>query len=159
METIDDIVREMREFADTESQSIGRDVLRRSIQHFADRIKAAVKREREATCRESLQVGNAAKMREALKAVYECAKDGILTIRESAFEKVLSALAEPPRNCDLYTIEVEAGEAFIAWYNTVYDLDGDELNEVSSCDLKHNVDDILYDYIKWLFAEAKGEAK
>lgn len=47
METLEDILREMREFADTESQSIGRDVLRRRIQHFADRIKAAVKRERE----------------------------------------------------------------------------------------------------------------
>ena len=46
-ETIADIVAEMREFADTDSQSIGRDVLRRRIQHFARRFEA-VKREREA---------------------------------------------------------------------------------------------------------------
>ena len=46
-ETIADIVAEMLEFADAESQSIGRDVLRRRIQHFARRFEAAVKRERE----------------------------------------------------------------------------------------------------------------
>ena len=45
------------------------------------------------------------KMREALEAVYECAKDGVLTIRESAFEKVVAALAEPLRNCDVGTAE------------------------------------------------------
>ena len=44
-ETIADIVAEMREFADTDSQSIGRDVLRRRIQHFARRIEAAHQRE------------------------------------------------------------------------------------------------------------------
>ena len=44
-ETIADIVAEMREFADTDSQSMGRDVLRKRIQHFARRIEAAWKRE------------------------------------------------------------------------------------------------------------------
>lgn len=47
-ETIAEIVAAMLEFADAESQSIGRDVLRRRIQHFARRIEAAAKREREA---------------------------------------------------------------------------------------------------------------
>ena len=47
-ETIADIVSEMLEFADTDAQTIGRDVLRRRIQHFARRFEAAVKREREA---------------------------------------------------------------------------------------------------------------
>lgn len=41
------------------------------------------------------------KMREALEAVYECAKDGVLTIRESAFEKVVAALAEPPTQAEI----------------------------------------------------------
>ena len=40
-ETIADIVAEMLEFADTDSQTIGRDVLRRRIQHFARRFEAA----------------------------------------------------------------------------------------------------------------------
>ena len=34
-ETIADIVEEMLEFAETDSQTIGRDVLRRRIQNFA----------------------------------------------------------------------------------------------------------------------------
>ena len=38
-ETIADIVAEMLEFADAESQSIGRDVLRRRIQHFQDALR------------------------------------------------------------------------------------------------------------------------
>lgn len=44
-ETIADIVMKMIEFADTDSQTIGRDVLRRRIQHFAKRIEAAHQRE------------------------------------------------------------------------------------------------------------------
>lgn len=44
-ESIKDVLRELREFADTDSQSIGRDVLRREIQHFANRIEAAYKHE------------------------------------------------------------------------------------------------------------------
>ena len=44
-ETIADIVAKMLEFAETDSQTIGRDVLRRRIQHFANRIEAAAKRE------------------------------------------------------------------------------------------------------------------
>ena len=44
-ETIADIVAKMLEFADTDSQSIGRDVLRRRIQNFARRLEAAAKRE------------------------------------------------------------------------------------------------------------------
>jgi hypothetical protein len=52
------------------------------------------------------------KQREALEAVYESAKDGMLTIRESAFEKVLEALKEPLRNCDVGTAE-EQEERYI----------------------------------------------
>ena len=44
-ETIADIVSEMIEFAETASQTIGRDVLRRRIQNFARRFEAAAKRE------------------------------------------------------------------------------------------------------------------
>ena len=84
-EAIADIVAVMLEFAETDSQTRGRDVLRRRIQNVARRFESAAKREREAgaeaaqicgeigemsgreaTCKDSLQVGNAAKMREAL---------------------------------------------------------------------------------------------
>ena len=44
-ETIADIVAEILEFAETDSQTIGRDVLRRRIQNFAKRFEAAAKRE------------------------------------------------------------------------------------------------------------------
>lgn len=66
MKTVDEILREMREFADADSQTIGRDVLRREIQHFADRIKVAVAKSATTTppCKESSQVGNGANMRE-----------------------------------------------------------------------------------------------
>lgn len=43
MEEIDAILQEMREFADADSQNIGRDVLRLKIHHFTDRIGMAVK--------------------------------------------------------------------------------------------------------------------
>ena len=71
------------------------------------------------------------KMREALEAVYECAKDGVLTIRESAFEKVVAALAEPLRNCDAF----------------------------SKAEVLEVLEDRSFskeDTIEWLFAEAKG---
>lgn len=51
------------------------------------------------------------KTREALLAVYDCAKDGVLAIRESAFEKVVEALTEPIRNCDVGT-EHEQSDRF-----------------------------------------------
>ena len=44
-ETIADIVSEMIEFAETDSQTIGRDVLRRRIQNFARRFEEAAKHE------------------------------------------------------------------------------------------------------------------
>ena len=44
-ETIADIADEMLKFAETDSQTIGRDVLRRRIQHFARSFEAAAKRE------------------------------------------------------------------------------------------------------------------
>ena len=65
-ETIADIVAEMLEFADTDSQTIGRDVLRRRIQHFARRIEAAAKRERKAGAAAAHQL-EVAELRECLK--------------------------------------------------------------------------------------------
>lgn len=62
------------------------------------------------------------KAREALLAVYACAKDGVLTIRESAFEKVLEALKEPVRNCDIGTAG-EQDERFVEFCNGNYDHD------------------------------------
>ena len=138
-ETIADIVAEMREFADTDSQSMGRDVLRRRIQHFARRFEAAAKREREAgseaaqICgeigemigreaagKDSLQVGNAAAMREALEALvgvidkcdsgdplwWHIGAKGVKPLKDAR-----AALSAPPRNCDVGTV-AEQNERF-----------------------------------------------
>ena len=72
-------------------------------------------------------------------------------------KEALATLAAPPRNCDRFANEAEARKAFIVWYNTVYELWGDKWNEVESCDLKHNVNDILQDYIEWLFSQAEEQ--
>ena len=79
----------------------------------------------------------------------------------SVIIKARDALNLGRRNCDRFANEADARKAFIVWYNTVYELNGDKWNEVSICDLKHNVNDILQDYIEWLFSPAedtKGES-
>jgi hypothetical protein len=48
------------------------------------------------------------KQREALEAVYKRAKDGVLTILESEFEKVLEVFKKPLRNCDVHTMEEQS---------------------------------------------------
>ena len=101
--TIDDIVREMRKDM---PRVIDPKVI---LCNYADRIEAAHKREREATCKESLQVGNAAKMREALENIKECYENDYLSLDRdpgdvlgNAALLAENALAEPPRNCDLF---------------------------------------------------------
>ena len=117
-ETIADILTEMREFADKDSQSIGRDVLRRRIQHFARRIEQSV-----TDCN---QFGNAAAMREALEKVRfylpyflqymrlhrEDAEGG--GYYERILDVVNSALSAPPRNCDVGTA-YEQSERFYSF--------------------------------------------
>jgi hypothetical protein len=73
---------------------------------------------------------------------------------ESAREQIAennAALAKPLRNCDVYASESELKSAFIDWYNEVWDLKGTS-DEIDYCDLKHNVEDILHDYIDWILA-------
>jgi hypothetical protein len=96
-----------------------------------------------ATAKDSLQVGNAAKMREALREVAVilnvCEKTNVSMAATLATiaEVVKAALSAPPRNCDLYTRD----EARLA-----YHLHGDGLMTMQA----------LAD---WLYAEAKGDAK
>ena len=72
---------------------------------LADRIESAARREREAGA-EAAQVGNAAKMREALSdacyAMFNFLKtqNGGYEEMAKALDKAKAALAEPPRNCD-----------------------------------------------------------
>ena len=121
-------------------------------------------------------IGNNAKMREALvwlqktgqrtpEGGWMCItlkmtqKDGMpypIEVPPYAEDVINAALAAPPRNCDVFGSEDEAKSAFIAYYNEAYALKGSNY-EIDTCDLKHDVDGILHDYIKWLFASAKSE--
>ena len=138
-EMIADIVAEMRKdvaSAKAWQASIALSVISR----FADRIEAAWKRERAATIEKSSAVGNAAKLREALKLcgsqMCKLCKD--LTLARSMinkglmgvschpdkckpFQAVHEALAAPPRNCDVGTIDDQVNRlnAFCASHGTV----------------------------------------
>ena len=70
-------------------------------------LQAADMMEREATCEKSSQVGNAAAMREALVMVKRIFDGRLMwqTDIRKAHEEVNSALAEPPRNCDVGSAE------------------------------------------------------
>lgn len=72
-----------------------------------------------------------------------------------ALDKAKAALSTPARNCELYETESERQAAFIAYYNETFDLKGKYA--IDTCDLKHDIEGILHEYIEWLFAEAKGE--
>ena len=113
-ETVEDIVDDIR----AQNQGLPEDSYALSplvcdLLSLADRIEAAAKREREATREKSSQVGNAAKMREALEEISRelwwsidpfCNDDCCKPKRELA--KIAdAALAAPPRNCDVGTAE------------------------------------------------------
>lgn len=150
MKTINDIVREMRKRFEPYAKSDSNDaryVAYLGYAEFADRIEAAVVRENR-TSKEFRQVGNAATMREALevarrtlKLVYE---NAVEFIQPRLADEIIhaglaieSALAAPPRNCDLYSKD----EVRLA-----YHLHGDGLMTMQA-------------FAEWLYAEAKGETK
>lgn len=103
------------------------------------------------TCKESSQVGNAAKMREALEAVVKVGYPhnfqreaphirGYCYEITTAIEKCFAALSAPPRNCDRFDNADEAKKAIHGQY-PLHIRPQDERDAV----------------IDWLFAEAKGE--
>ena len=102
--------------------------------------------EREETREESSQVGNAAKMREALeqaKRVLHCAIVADILKGEDArkaFNAVTAALSSPPRNCDVMP---DAHEALAAIHE-------------DRCYVNNPIDERRLT-VEWLFDEAKGE--
>lgn len=172
-ESISDIVSEMREFADTDSQTIGRDVLRKRIQDFARRIEQSV-----TDCN---RIGNFAKILEALEkfnavdlswlefpldgdssTIYNSNKKEItipywrvselLNEVKAAHDMAKAALSAPPRNCDLFETPKEAGEAFMSQACE---------NPCGNCTVSDECNNPLVHEcgIKWLFSEAKGDKK
>ena len=139
-ETISDIVDDIR----AQNQGLPEDSYALSplvcdLLSFADRIEAAEKREREATREKSSQVGNAAKMREALERIrreliYDSCRSPITAFHDIVCEVSYSALVAPPRNCDV-------------------------LSKAEVLEMLKDSSFSKEDAIEWLYAEAKGEAK
>lgn len=128
METIEDALQEMRKPKSNcpkdERYEVAYSVadLESILKNFADRIEAAVKREREATCEKSSQVGNAAELREVCQKMIDILMahgDGrthcILTWDEfnNAQKMIRAALATPPRNCDIMSLDTARKEWFL----------------------------------------------
>lgn len=173
METIDDIVVEMRKRFEPYAKSDSNDaryVAYLGYAEFADRIEAAVEYtlavekakaagEGYAAGQQSVtdcnRLGNMAKAREALKHVEKLAREfSVGNYHVSEFPKILldaiqPALSAPARNCDLS--EVAEGQpidlAEQAW--RVYRKSHNDYFDVHG----------LLRCIGWLLTEAKGEAK
>jgi hypothetical protein len=97
------------------------------------------------------------KAREALLAVYDCAKDGVLTIRESAFEKVVEALAEPILNRDVGTADDQV-ERFCAFCDSHTNEDGQHCNDCPIYNMPAEADCLLV-WLQMPYDETKGEKK
>ena len=171
METIDDIVREMRTLGRLDEKStdkIPRSLQALGLRTYADRIEAAVKHQfREVTKKEQpnkIEIGennlirlNMAKARDALRKVISLYKSWASSgevannYLMSACHVAMDALAEPPRNCDVYTetqlCEIVTKEA------------KSELPADIPQGIRDIVDIVAKGVIKSLFAEAKGEAE
>ena len=125
-ETVADIVQEIRQAEAIWHRSEIAQLPTQYLKEWSDRIEAAAKRECEATSEKSSQVGNAAKMREALEEIVDMAtcyfpdftipKDDdefrgaiideaidYTSLRDDFIKAVIiarAALAATPRNCD-----------------------------------------------------------
>ena len=122
----------------------------------------------EATCKESLQVGNAAKMREALKYLRDASREFCHLICNSKYiglmdkykyaevSKIRDAIANagvtlsaPARNCDVYRTKKERDAAYKKYREYV----------IMSNDNPFIAQDEMMSKEEWFFAEAKGEEK
>ena len=139
-ETIADIVREMRTLGQLDEEStdkIPRSLQALGLRTYADRIEAACKKVTDCN-----RLDNAAEMREALvkaQRVLHCAIVAETLKGDDAQETlnaVTAALSAHPRNCDRFSNANEALEAF-----------------------ENEKRETIIEFIRWLFAEAKGSAK
>lgn len=121
-ETHADIIAEMRMFKCRNLETGELELCNAIGNHFADRLEAAWKRELSKICPKTGgdfgQLGNAAKLREALQKAAESAaeimervrhKDGLAFNTANYIAGVArTALAAPPRNCEVGTVEQQA---------------------------------------------------
>ena len=156
-ETIEGIVAEMRsnEFDDPRFDKYALWAARRLAKDWADRIEAAWKAERERAKSDALVVGgmveamqrekrgNAAKIREAYEFAEEFLRDygTDWKLHNKLCDMLKSALAEPLRNCDVYTV----GEALRKYgFPTKIKPWGEKE---------------WLDFCEWLVSEVEGETK
>ena len=165
METIENIVREMRDWwmrSDNEEADA-------VLTSFANRIEEACKAleadrdnwrrqaldedaRANATHKDSLVVGNAAAMYEALESIRDLLCHVDLRVdedpeRSKVFKIACAALAKPPRNCDRLLDSVTA----IKSYQEETGLNKHQVPLWTAAQ--------IYALIDWLFAEAKGDNK
>lgn len=129
MKIINDIVREMRDISERCDLDNGYDIndAAEDVRAIAGKLEKVVAENATTTptCEKSSQVGNTAKMREALEAVVKVGYpynfhheaphiSGYCYEITTAINKCFAALAEPPRNCDVGTAEEQA-ERFKAY--------------------------------------------
>lgn len=149
-ETIVDILREMREEAQEDCYTP--DGLHgQSLNYFADRIEAAHKRE-VGVAKMETTTGNNAKMREALKQIYEVSDHwyyGVDTSKSSedllieCGELAEAALAEPQRNSDTkYTYALQWRFREDEEWNLL------QLDNSSEEATRHKLDQMKVDYPK-----------
>jgi hypothetical protein len=102
-ETIADIIAAMRDEGHT-GESSCLEWVGTKMRYYSDRLEAAWKREK-ATAEKSSVVGNAAKMREALVEARKVIKAMGGYWATETLPIIDTALAAPPRNCDVGTAE------------------------------------------------------
>jgi hypothetical protein len=97
------------------------------------------------TCKDSLQVGNAAKMREVLDEIRVAAMSDYEPDADYLIEKCNEALSTPPRNCDLFGGDPKM--LYTAWFDWTASPSG--MNDDGTVKLT---------YGEWLLERAKGGA-
>lgn len=138
-----DIVRRVaQEMLNTSMQDITAEV----VNGWATRLGDAL------TCEKSSQVGNAAKMREALVKILWCLEWMFNNTDNKSLQSHLcepivlakSTLFAPPRNCDRFKTKEEAALAYAREANAF---------------IPQSILWQIGEWLDWIFAEAKGETK
>lgn len=146
-ETIADIIAELR----NASNGACSGMVMVDAKKYADRIEAAVVKEKSEI--NQREISNASAMREALeelrhRLVYFCARTDNRydpPWAEELIGIINVALSAPARNCDLF---LTLKDAMLAHLEEVYEGEKVEFGDYEWCE-----------FVKWLFAKAKGETK
>lgn len=143
METIQDIVNEIRRLSDDGFPLDGESShsLVEDMRLLADRIEQAVTNCNQLKLREALLKSRKAMDEMSMSIFRGWIEDSLADVAGEAQKAISSALSAPPRNCDLYATEAEAYRGWERYYNSIDPKDG------------------YLDFEDWLFAKAEGDVK